>query len=94
MADDIRWGDTGYNGHPNIKSLYLDEMAANGIKFNRFYAVGPVCSPTRGSVLKGRNPNRYRITTANVEHLKKDEVTLAEIFKSNGYATGHFRKWR
>ena len=93
MADDMGWGDTGYNGHPNIKTPYLDEMAANGMKFNRFYAAGPVCSPTRGSVLTGRNPNRYGITTANVGHLKKDEVTLAEIFKSNGYATGHFGKW-
>ncbi|MEC3907222.1 sulfatase-like hydrolase/transferase [Tamlana sp. 2201CG12-4] len=93
MADDMGWGDTGYNGHPRIKTPHLDDMANQGIQFTRFYAAGPVCSPTRGSVLTGRNPNRYGITTANVGHLKKEEVTLAEVFKANGYKTGHFGKW-
>ena len=93
MADDMGWGDTGYNGHNHIKTPYLDDMAANGMQFSRFYAAGPVCSPTRGSVLTGRNPNRYGITNANAGHLKKEEVTLAEVFKANGYATGHFGKW-
>ncbi|QXD25742.1 sulfatase-like hydrolase/transferase [Opitutia bacterium ISCC 51] len=93
MADDLGWGDVAYNGHPVIKTPHLDAMAANGLKMNRFYAGAPVCSPTRGSVLSGRHPSRYGIATANQGHLKDAEVSLAEVMKSQGYATGHFGKW-
>jgi len=58
MADDQGWGQTGYNGHPVLKTPNLDAMAESGIRFNRFYAAGPVCSPTRASVLTGRSPIR------------------------------------
>ena len=93
MADDLGWGDVAYNGHPVIKTPNLDAMAASGLKFNRFYAGAPVCSPTRGSVLTGRHPSRYGIPTANRGHLEDEEVALAEVMKSQGYATGHFGKW-
>ena len=93
MADDLGWGDVAYNGHPVIKTPHLDAMAANGLKFNRFYAGAPVCSPTRGSVLTGRHPQRYGIPTANQGHMKDNEVTLPEVLKSQGYTTGHFGKW-
>jgi len=93
MADDLGWGDTGYNGHPHILTPNLDSMAANGVVFERFYAAAPVCSPTRGSCLTGRNPNRYGIFSANVGSLPKEEITLAELLKERGYATGHFGKW-
>ena len=66
MADDLGWGDVGYNGHPRILTPNLDDMASKGAQFNRFYAAAPVCSPTRGSCLTGRNPYRYGIFTANV----------------------------
>lgn len=93
MADDLGWGDMGFNGNPHIKTPELDEMAARGLQFNRFYAAAPVCSPTRGSVLTGRHPGRYGIHFANVGHLKKEEFTIAEALKTQGYATGHFGKW-
>jgi arylsulfatase A-like enzyme len=93
MADDQGWGDTGYNGHPHLKTPNLDSMAKNGVQFNRFYAAAPVCSPTRGSCLTGRHPYRYGIYFANTGHLKKQELTLAELLKENGYTTGHFGKW-
>ncbi|MCY4254416.1 MAG: sulfatase-like hydrolase/transferase [Flavobacteriaceae bacterium] len=93
MADDQGWGDTGYNGHPHLKTPNLDAMAANGIVFNRFYAASAVCSPTRGSVMTGRHPLRYGICTANCGHIKKQEVTLAEMVQEAGYTTGHFGKW-
>ena len=93
MADDLGWGDVAYNGHPVIKTPHLDAMAANGLKMNRFYAGAPVCSPTRGSVLTGRHPFRYGIPSANQGHLKDAEVSLAEVLKAQGYATGHFGKW-
>jgi len=93
MADDMGWGDAGYNGHERIKTPNLDKMAQNGVQFNRFYAAAPVCSPTRGSVLTGRNPYRYGITSANVSHLRDGEINLAELLSTEGYLTGHFGKW-
>ncbi|GAB3925799.1 sulfatase family protein [Larkinella terrae] len=93
MADDLGWGDVGFNGNPQIKTPELDKMAANGLQFTRFYSGAPVCSPTRGSCLTGRNPERYGIFFANVGHIKPQETTLAEVLKANDYATGHFGKW-
>jgi arylsulfatase A-like enzyme len=93
MADDLGWGDVGFNGNPFIKTPSLDEMAANGIQFNRFYAAAPVCSPTRGSCLTGRNAERYGIYFANVGHLPSKEITLAEVLREENYLTGHFGKW-
>ena len=93
MADDMGWGDAAYNGHPHMKTPQLDQMAAEGLVFQRFYAAAPVCSPTRGSVLTGRHPFRYGIYYANVGSLPKDEITLAEMLKGKGYVTGHFGKW-
>jgi arylsulfatase A-like enzyme len=58
MADDLGWGDTGYNGNKVIKTPHLDKMAAEGLQMNRFYSASAVCSPTRASVLTGRNPFR------------------------------------
>lgn len=93
MADDLGWGDTGYNGHPVLKTPNLDAMAAAGLRCTRFYAAAPVCSPTRGSCLTGRHPFRYGVTYANAGHLRAGEVTLAELLRGRGYATGHFGKW-
>ena len=93
MADDQGWGDTGYNGHPFIITPTLDEMARTGLRFDRWYAAAPVCSPTRGSCLTGRHPYRYGIFFANVGHMPPQEITLAEALKTQGYVTGHFGKW-
>jgi arylsulfatase A-like enzyme len=93
MADDMGWGDAGYNGHPSIQTPEVDRMAANGLVFNRFYAAAPVCSPTRGSVLTGRHPFRYGIYYANTGNLPQSEFTIEEVLKSMGYTTGHFGKW-
>ena len=93
MADDLGWGDVGYRGHPDLKTPHLDALAAAGLRLDRFYAAAPVCSPTRGSCLTGRHPYRYGIFSANVGHLPQAEVTLAELLRREGYATGHFGKW-
>jgi arylsulfatase A-like enzyme len=63
------------------------------MKFNRFYAAAPVCSPTRGSCLTGRHPYRFGVFSANTGHMKKQEITLPELLKKEGYTTGHFGKW-
>jgi len=93
MCDDLGWGDTGFNGNTKIKTPNLDMLAGRGITFKRFYSASAVCSPTRGSCLTGRNPYRYGIPTANAGRMKKEEITLPELLKDSGYATGHFGKW-
>lgn len=93
MCDDLGWGDTGFNGNTKIKTPNVDFLAGKGITFNRFYSASAVCSPTRGSCLTGRNPYRYGIPTANKGHMKKEEITIAELLKDQGYNTGHFGKW-
>ena len=79
MADDMGWGDAGYNDHPVLETPHLDGMADEGLVFHRFYSAAPVCSPTRGSVLTGRHPFRYGIYYANTGKLPQSELTLAEV---------------
>lgn len=101
MTDDQGCGDVGYAGHPVLQTPNLDAMAEAGIRFDRFYAGAPVCSPTRGSCLTGRHPWRYGILFANhgpldapsKYPLPMPEVTLAEALGDLGYACGHFGKW-
>jgi arylsulfatase A-like enzyme len=93
MADDLGFGDIGCYGNQIVKTPNLDEMANAGIRFERFYAAAPVCSPTRGSCLTGRHPYRYNMPWAGRYGLPKEEITIAEALKNKGYATGHFGKW-
>ena len=92
MADDMGWGQTGYRNHPILKTPNLDAMAANGLRFERFYAGCPVCSPTRASVLTGRSPNRAGVLSHGYA-LRLQEKTIAQALKQAGYVTGHFGKW-
>lgn len=92
MADDQGWGDMAYNGHPTLKTPHFDEMARAGLRFDRFYAAAPVCSPTRGSVMTGRHPNRFGCFKWG-HSLRPQEVTIAEALQIGGYTTGHFGKW-
>jgi arylsulfatase A-like enzyme len=93
MADDLGWGDVGFNGNKEIKTPNLDRMSEEGIQFTRFYTSAPLCSPTRGSILTGRHPFRFGILAAHTAGLRQGEITLAEICKNNGYSTGFFGKW-
>lgn len=92
MTDDQGWGDTGYNGHPRLKTPQLDALAREGVRLDRFYSAHFNCSPTRGSVLTGRHPNRYG-TFSPGKPIRAQEITLAQIAQRAGYATGHFGKW-
>ena len=92
MADDQGWGDMAYNGHPVLKTPNFDAMAAEALRFDRFYAAAPVCSPTRGSVMTGRHPNRFGCFKWG-HTLRPQEITVAEALKQTGYVTGHFGKW-
>ncbi len=88
MADDLGWGDVGFNGSecmtPNI-----DAFAEVGVKMNRFYTA-PVSSPTRAGLITGRYPNRFGIRTAVIPPWREDgldaeEDTIAEMLGRNGY---------
>ena len=94
VADDQGWGDLGFNGNPIVNTPHLDQLAATGLVFDRFY-VSAVCSPTRASLLTGRYAVRGGVydTSAGGERLDLDEQTLAEYFKEAGYRTGAFGKW-
>jgi arylsulfatase len=92
MADDMGWGQTGYRKHPVLKTPNLDAMASNGLRFERFYAGGPVCSPTRASVLTGRSHERAGVLSHGYA-LRLQEKTIAQALKGAGYVTGHFGKW-
>ncbi|NLS90914.1 MAG: sulfatase-like hydrolase/transferase [Planctomycetaceae bacterium] len=92
MADDQGWGDMAYNGHPRLKTPNFDRMAAECLRFDRHYAAAPVCSPTRGSVMTGRHPNRFGCFKWG-HPLRPQETTIAEALKTAGYTTGHFGKW-
>lgn len=92
MADDQGWGDTGYNGHPHLKTPNLDSLAASGLRMDRFYTGHFNCSPTRASVMTGRHPHRMG-TFGPGSPIRAQEVTVAKVLQSAGYATGHFGKW-
>lgn len=93
MADDLGWGDVGFNGNTSIKTPCLDRLASEGVVFEQFYSAAPLSSPTRASVLTGRNAYRMGVFAPNVGILRPEEKTLPEILKENGYTTGHFGKW-
>ncbi|MGE0757639.1 MAG: sulfatase [Pirellulaceae bacterium] len=92
MADDQGWGDAGYNGHPQLKTPNLDALAAAGLRLNRFYTAHFNCSPTRASVMTGRHPHRMG-TFSPGSPIRAQELTVARVLQSAGYATGHFGKW-
>ena len=92
MTDDQGWGQTGYNNHPVLDTPNLDAMAKNGLRFDRFYAGSPVCSPTRASVLTGRSNDRTGVLSWGYA-LRTQEKTIASALKRVGYSTGHFGKW-
>ena len=106
LADDLGYGDVAYNGGV-AQTPNLDEMASSlhSIQFNRFYSGGPVCSPTRGTLLTGRNHNRYCIWHADIGVPRNDltcpslmplppsELTVAEILSEVGYHTAIYGKW-
>jgi arylsulfatase A-like enzyme len=92
MTDDQGWGEIGYYDHPYLETPNLDAMAENGLRFDRFYAGSPVCSPTRASVLTGRSNDRTNVRDHGFP-LRKQEKTIARALKEAGYITAHFGKW-
>ena len=97
FVDDMGYADIGSYGATAYETPHLDRMAAEGIRFTDFYVSQPVCSASRASLLTGSYANRIGIHGAlgpgSRHGIHDDEVTLAELFKSKGYATAAFGKW-
>ncbi len=97
FADDLGYGDLGCYGEKVIRTPHIDSLARDGVRFTDFYVSQAVCSASRASLLTGCYANRIGIhgalmPTAKVG-LADSEVTLAELCRSKGYATGAFGKW-
>lgn len=94
MTDDQGYGDFGFTGNPVIQTPHLDALAAQSAQVERFY-VSPVCTPTRASLMTGRYNYRTRAIDTYIGRamMEPEEVTIAEMLRDAGYATGIFGKW-
>jgi len=109
LIDDMGWRDLACFGSTFYETPHIDRLAAQGMKFTDAYAAGPVCSPTRASIMTGKHPARLRLTNfiPGSEPRKNpkltqpkferqvalEEVTIAEALKPAGYVAGHIGKW-
>lgn len=103
LVDDLGCKDLGYMGSMAYETPNVDRLASQGMVFTDFYSGGPVCSPTRASIMAGKNSARTGITYALItpgqekeyvtHQLELSELTIAEAFLQNGYATVLFGKW-
>ncbi len=97
VADDMGYGDFGVFNDGNVRTPTLDQLIAGGTCLSQHYAGSPVCSPSRAALLTGR----YSIRTGGItpqevlgyDRLALSEVTIGDVFKSAGYATGMVGKW-
>ena len=94
MTDDQGYGDLGCHGNPVVKTPNLDALHAESIRLTNFH-VDPTCSPTRAALMTGRYSPRTGVwhTIMGRSLLRRDEVTIADIFSKAGYRTGIFGKW-
>ena len=101
-CDDLGYGDLGCYGSTRNRTPTLDQLAADGIRFDAFYTASPVCSPARGALLTGCYPPRIGFGSFNgipvlfpgMEiGLGPTEVSLARVLSDAGYATQAIGKW-
>ena len=94
MTDDQGYGDLGCNGNTVIQTPNIDRLRGQGLQLDNFH-VDPTCAPTRAAWMTGRYSNRVGVwhTVQGRNLLRSREVTMADIFSDNGYATGIFGKW-
>ncbi len=98
LADDLGYGEVGFNGQEKILTPELDKMAAQGMVFNHHYAGGAVCGPSRCVLMTGKSQavGFIKNNPGGVwqrENLPDKEITIAEKMKEAGYATACFGKW-
>src|SRR5690349_4229114 len=94
IADDLGWADLGCYGQKHIRTPSVDKLAAAGMKFTRFYAGNAVCAPSRCALMTGKHMGHATIRNNKATPpegqwpIKADDVTVAELLKAKGYATG------
>jgi len=104
LVDDMGWGDLSCFGNAEIQTEAIDQLAAEGMRFERFYVNSPICSPSRTALTTGQYPQRWRITSflnnrqnnhgrGVAQWLDPAAPLLARELRKSGYATGHFGKW-
>jgi uncharacterized sulfatase len=93
VADDLGYGDLGCYGQKNIKTPNLDRMAAEGVRFTDCYSGATVCAPSRCTLMTALdNGHSYIRGNAN-QSLRPQDLTITEVLKQAGYATGVIGKW-
>ena len=94
ITDDQGYGDLSCHGNPVLKTPNLDALHADAVRLVDYH-VAPTCSPTRAAFLTGHWTNRTGVwhTIMGRSMLRESEVTMGQVFKDNGYATGMFGKW-
>lgn len=102
FIDDMGYGDIGPFGSEINNTPNLDQMAEEGMRFTSFYSAAPVCTPSRAALMTGSYPKRVGLATGSwhivlfpkdSHGLNPEEITVAELLKDQGYATGCFGKW-
>jgi N-acetylgalactosamine-6-sulfatase len=91
LADDLGGGDLHCYRHPYSRTPHIDSLARDGTRFTQFYATGPTCCPARTGLMTSRFPATFPVYPAKGGFA--DRVTVTELLKKHGYATGHFGKW-
>ena len=100
LADDLGYGDVGFNGCKDIPTPNLDALAASGVRFENGYSSHPFCSPMRAGLMAGRYQQRFGYVN-NVAFDPHNELmglpigerTIASRLKDAGYRTGMVGKW-
>lgn len=81
-------------GHPLLETPTIDRLAGEGMRFTQFLAGACVCAPTRAALMLGQHTGHTTVRANNGSAPIRDEdVTIAEMLKQAGYATGGFGKW-
>ena len=97
LADDMGYGDFGAFGNDAVQTPNLDGLAGEGICLTQHYSGSPVCAPARAALMTGRYAHRTgaidTLEGRGLDRLALSEVTLADILKNCGYATGLVGKW-
>jgi arylsulfatase A-like enzyme len=91
LADDLGYGDLGCMGHPYARTPALDRLAKEGTLFKQFYVSGATCCPSRTGLMTGRFPASFQKYPASYGF--SGAITITDLLKKAGYATGHFGKW-
>jgi arylsulfatase A-like enzyme len=94
MSDELGYYEPGFNGGVSIATPNLDRMAAEGIRFTNMFAGSSVCAPTRCSFLTGKHSGHTSVrVNGGGTPLRADEITIASMLKTHGYACGGYGKW-